>query len=149
MKRIIWFLMILMAVSFSSCKKSKENNILGNWQKISFTQAPDSITIIWKFDENKTVRGSRLIHSVEDPESVVTSNYSIKFKGGRYVLSIDRDIPFIINNFDYRGIYAFLQLDREVLQIMRLEGFHFDAVTGTSVWSKGGNVYLIADFIRY
>lgn len=149
MKPNIWILIALLILSLSGCKKSKENDIIGNWQKVSFRAEPDSVIVIWKFYENNEIVGSVLINGEEDTGSIVKGTYSIKRKKAKHVLTIDKEDAFILNEFDWRGVYAFVELNMDVMQLYRLEGWHYNAVTHESTYVGGGGVFLIADFVRY
>jgi len=154
MKRIFSIILVttILFTVLSSCIKSKENNILGQWRQISY-QKPyyehDTLFYVLEFRENYRVYGWKMEKG--SPKSTGEANWEVKRKNGSIVLVIEtepREKAFAASyEFgDLRGVYRFVQDDRDILKIVRIEGW--DAPPRDSIWVRGGKAYLLMDLLR-
>jgi len=89
------------------------------------------------------IQGVAIVNQEPQPP-IVEGVYSIKFKHARYELKIERDSRFEINQGpDYRGTYVIDELSRDVLRLIRIEGYN-----DRGEWSTGGDAFMMLDFLR-
>jgi hypothetical protein len=94
MRFLLKIFIILIAVSFFSCKKAKEDKLRGSWKLLPQTAADRADTIIYRFEDNNV-----LYRSVGDscPD---TGNYQVKDEFFKYYVII-KDL----NKYDDANYY--------------------------------------------
>ena len=146
MKKITVFIVVVTTVllTFSTCKKSKENNVIGKWQIVSFSTHPsnEELLSILEFDEEYNLKGIKMEGGKETAS--YHANWKVDRQGLRCVLVIDSEKTFRVLNSsdDLRGVYRFLQESRDVLRIVRIEAYK------KGEWKKGGEVYMLLDLLK-
>jgi len=135
----------LAIIALVGCKRSKENNIIGTWRQMSF-QVPDSTSIIarWSFYEDKTVT-ARVYNWRDSLLNSVNGEYSLfrkKFKL-RLQITYSDTLHFEVNQIDYQGNYVIDVISRDVMRLIRVEGYN-----DKGEWSEGGDVFVQLEFLK-
>jgi len=131
-------------ITIVGCKKSKENNIIGTWRQMDF-QVPDSTKNIcrWSFYADKTV-AARIYDPKDHLLTEVNGDYSIFRKKFKLRLQIARDsLRFDVNQIDYRGNYVIEIVSRDVLRLVRVEGYNDEGE-----WCEGGSIFAQLEFLK-
>ena len=107
-------------------------------------RVPDSTTKIarWTFYDDKTVK-ARIYNQKDSLLSSVDGDYSIFRKKFKLRLQISDTIRFEVNQVDYRGNYVIEVISRDVLRLVRVEGYNDKAE-----WSDGGGVFAQLEFLK-
>lgn len=113
-------LLILAVIIISGCKDSKERNIIGEWQKINFTEEED--TIIWSFFD-----GGKLTISISDSvrdsaDYVLSSNvleYYIDVEGFCHPVEDTTNVEYDYSSCE-DGRYKINKLSNDILILQRL-----------------------------
>lgn len=142
-QKTIFLIIGIAIIAVIGCKKNKENNIIGTWKQMDF-RVPDSTTKIarWTFYDDKTVK-ARIYNQKDSLLSSVDGDYSIFRKKFKLRLQISDTIRFEVNQVDYRGNYVIEVISRDVLRLVRVEGYNDKAE-----WSDGVDVFAQLEFLK-
>ena len=100
--RILFFCLIILSVTLISCKKSKQNKLVGSWDLLPQTAAQQNRKIIYKFaSDNKLY--------VTTDSIIDTADYNLKPDFTKYYLEITN-----VDEFN-DGAYYIEKLNRQVL----------------------------------
>ena len=83
--KVFIFILLLSALTFSSCKKAKQNKLTGSWELLPQTAADQDKTVIYKFDvENKLYRTT-----LSATDSIIdTADYELRSEFTKYYVVI-------------------------------------------------------------
>jgi len=90
--RYIQLLIIISILLFSSCKKAKENKLIGEWRLLPRTIADRNDTIVYRFESN------HVLYKYLDGNLIDTGDYQVKSEFFKYYLII-RNIKFDDGNY--------------------------------------------------
>lgn len=113
-------LLILAVIIISGCKGSKERNIAGAWQKVTFTTEED--TVIWSFYDNGRLYISKNNLVTDSADYALSSNvieYFVIIEGFCRPEEEAADVEFNYASCD-DGKYKIDELSNDVLKLLRL-----------------------------
>ncbi len=144
-QKLVLLIIGIVAFTTFSCKKSKENNIIGTWKQMSFkVEDTNSVITRWSFYDDKTIIARVYDHN-NNLLTSVDAEYSIFLKKLKYRLQISRQdtLLFEVNSMNYRGIYVIEELSRDVLRLVRVEGLN-----DNGEWSTSGDSFVQLEFLK-
>lgn len=108
----IGFILIILLVAFSSCKKKKEVKLVGQWEVIPMTVQPETYQYKWVFYDD----GRLEVTNYETTQ--VSCEYTLDQKFPKFYISITGGE---YNGGDYNGIWRIDELTNDILKICREE----------------------------
>ncbi|MGQ9847134.1 MAG: hypothetical protein ACUVQP_06500 [Bacteroidales bacterium] len=103
MKFFLVILLILMGFIFPSCKKEKENKLIGEWKLLPQTAADRNDTVIYRFESN------HILYRIKNGVWVDTGDYEVQSEFFKYYVVIKN-----LNQFDDANYYI-EKINKDVL----------------------------------
>lgn len=103
MKVVTYILAIFCCFALFSCKKAKENKLIGEWRLLPQTAADRNDTIIFRFESNN------IIYRYKNGVWVDTGDYNVKAEFFKYYVEIRN-----LNKYDDANYYI-EKVNKEVL----------------------------------
>lgn len=131
MNRLIVSIITLLfcVVTFSSCKKMKENRLEGTWKHVSYSAYGQGFTTTWTFSKNGDFTET-FIDNTKNTSDIRTGTYTIRVNGLKTFI----DIFDVYLNTD--GKYQIVKLSNKILKTIQISD-----INGTSQ-------YIRKDFVK-
>ncbi|MCX7862173.1 MAG: hypothetical protein N2449_04200 [Bacteroidales bacterium] len=94
MRKFTFALFVLLCITLSSCKKAKEEKLIGEWKLLPQTAADREDTIIYRFEAN------HVLYRFIDGVCVDTGDYKVKSEFFEYYVEIRN-----LNKYDDANYY--------------------------------------------
>lgn len=94
MRYLFTILSLFLILAFPSCKKAKENKLIGEWKLLPQTASDRTDTIIYRFEDNY------VLYRIKNSVVVDTGDYNVKSEFFKYYVEIKN-----LNRYDDANYY--------------------------------------------
>lgn len=113
MKRERLILLIALFSVFVSCKKHRENIIVGSWKYVSIENPDDANTEIWEFTRQNELR-IKIVKNYTDTTYRPSINYALDDRGTLRLFKMDATVPVTY--------YRITDMSKEIMILELMDG---------------------------